>query len=161
MDGRKDLLTILLAGLLGCTMAVAFIIGCGANAAEVEARSADAMARAENANQDMMFIGYQAAGDRCIDIAKDKAEAQGCLIQVKARWKSAWAAVEAFRLVHERWLADLDAGRQPGLSELIGAYCALQAATAGLAEMPKLPGVDCVPEAPLGPVDAGQEGAIR
>lgn len=118
------------------------LLGCGASATQLQARVADGMGRAVDAEVPSLVAAYEAEGDAAIDSAASLPEAEVLLEDVRARWRAVWHALEAFRAAHDGWATALETGGSVDVGRLQSAYCELRAAVEGRAE---LPDVGCPP----------------
>jgi hypothetical protein len=126
-------------------VAVLWCAGCGPDARAAQARTADTVARVTNATLPAMVRAYELEGDRAIDRASSREEAEAALAKVRDKWRPIWAALEVFATAHDAWSTALEADEPTAALavKVRAAYCALRSAASGSVDLPDFPLVPC------------------
>lgn len=127
------------AALPICLLALALsLLGCTPSALQVQAATADAIARGVNAASPLIVGAYESDCDAAVDHAP-AGEGKAALVECRKRWRPAWASLEALAAGLDAWSAQLVAGAAPDWAALLRAACAVSRVVHELA-----------PDAPLG-----------
>lgn len=120
-----------------CLLALVLsLLGCTPGALQIQAATADAIGRATNAAAPLLVQAYEADCLAAVDRAP-AGEGRAALADCRARWRPAWASLDALAAAQEAWVAQLAAGAAPDWAALLKAACAVPRVVAALA--PKVP----------------------
>jgi hypothetical protein len=130
---------------IGIGAAVVVTPGCGAGA---QARVADAMAKAVNKEVKPQLLAiYEKESDAAIP-APDRETSDKQIAAVDERWDPVWDAIEAFAIVHDQWATAIETGGAVDAEGVLAAFCKLVGLAKPWLELPDIPGVVCLAEAP-------------
>jgi hypothetical protein len=127
---------------IGIGSAAVVTPGCGASGQQVQARAADAMAKAVNKAKPELLAAYEKEGDAAIP-APDRETSDEQLAAVKERWKPVWDSIKAFAVVHDQWATAIETGGAVDVEEVLAAFCKLVGMTKPWLKLPDIPGVAC------------------
>lgn len=129
------------------------LCACGATALQIQARTADSVARAVNRALPTLIDEEENQGNVAINDSTSAQQAQERLDRIVADWKAFWAAWAVLREAQGEW-ADLItaamAGREYSVTDALrlgdrirSAWCAVRAAIPPPSTLPDLPLVPC------------------
>ena len=95
---------------------------------QIQAQTANAVASGANAALPMLVDKYRQEGNRAIEKAASRPDAEAALSAIKAKWKPVWDAWEVLRVAEDAWATALELGGDTtgALVGLKKAYCGLQ-----------------------------------
>lgn len=140
---------------------------CTASALQVQARTADSIARAMNTALPVLVESEEQQGNVAIDNAHSETEARAAIAHVEAQWSGFWSAWGAARTAQDQWavlILQAQAGRAFSMVDAVrvlgafrSAWCDLRHTIPPPNTLPDLPLVPCTAGAGVAPGDASHE----
>lgn len=104
-------------------------VSCAPSALQVQATYVDRVAVTANAALPALLSSYEREGQRAIDAAKTREEAEASIARIEKKWAPVWASWEALRAATDVYASALERGGAPDMKAVQKALCELAAAS--------------------------------
>ena len=117
--------------------------GCGPSAQQIQATTADAVARSANAGLPVLVEAERQQGLLAIQASPDRETARAKLVEIEHEWAPVWTAWKALAVAQGAWATALEhgGGTEAAALGVRDAFCKLRAIPLAAKHVPEAPGL--------------------